>query len=127
MENETTKILGLDQISSKENVNESHKTKDEKKVVTSKKSHIANFAAQTGATAMGAAVGTGAAMMADNLHAASVEDNEVLAENNVPDETEEVLEPINVEPQQANEGQEVSAVAATSHASTAHAVPENAN
>lgn len=127
MENETTKILGLDQNSSKENVNESHKTKDEKKVVTSKKSHIANFAAQTGATAMGAAVGTGAAMMADNLHAASVEDNEVLAENNVPDETEEVLEPINVEPQQANEGQEVSAVAATSHASTAHAVPENAN
>ena len=127
MENETTKILGLDQNSSKENVNESHKTKDEKKVVTSKKSNIANFAAQTGATAMGAAVGTGAAMMADNLHAASVEDNEVLAENNVPDETEEVLEPINVEPQQANEGQEVSAVAATSHASTAHAVPENAN
>ena len=53
MENETTKILGLDQNSSKENVNESHKTKDEKKVVTSKKSHIANFAAQTGATAMG--------------------------------------------------------------------------
>ena len=95
--------------------------------MTSKKSNIANFAAQTGATAMGAAVGTGAAMMADNLHAASVEDNEVLAENNVPDETEEVLEPINVEPQQANEGQEVSAVAATSHASTAHAVPENAN
>lgn len=127
MENETTKILGLDQNSSKENVNESHKTKDEKKVVTSKKSHIANFAAQTGATAMGAAVGTGAAMMADNLHAASVEDNEVFAENNVPDETEEVLEPINVESQQANEGQEVSAVAATSHASTAHAVPENAN
>lgn len=84
--------------------------------MTSKKSNIANFAAQTGATAMGAAVGTGAAMMADNLHAASVEDNEVLAENNVPDETEEVLEPINVEPQQANEGQEVSAVAATSHA-----------
>lgn len=37
MENETTKILGLDQNSSKENVNESHKTKDEKKVVTSKK------------------------------------------------------------------------------------------
>lgn len=66
-------------------------------------------------------------MMADNLHAASVEDNEVLAENNVPDETEEVLEPINVEPQQANERQEVSAVAATSHVSTAHAVPENAN
>ena len=127
MENETTKILGLDQNSSKENVNESHKTKDEKKVVTSKKSNIANFAAQTGATAMGAAVGTGAAMMADNLHAASVEDNEVLAENNVPDETEEVLEPINVEPQQANEDQEVSAVAATSHESTAHAVPENAN
>lgn len=127
MENETTRILGLDQNSSKENVNESHKTKDEKKVVTSKKSHIANFAAQTGATAMGAAVGTGAAMMADNLHAASVEENEVFAENNVPDETEEVLEPINVEPQQANEGQEVSAVAATSHASTAHAVPENAN
>lgn len=76
---------------------------------------------------MGAAVGTGAAMMADNLHAASVEDNEVLAENNVLDETEEVLEPINVEPQQANEGQEVSDVAATSHESTAHAVPENAN
>ena len=95
--------------------------------MTSKKSHIANFAAQTGATAMGAAVGTGAAMMADNLHAASVEDNEVLAENNVPDETEEALEPINVEPLQANEGQEVSAVAATSHVSTAHAVPENAN
>ena len=95
--------------------------------MTSKKSNIANFAAQTGATAMGTAVGTGAAMMADNLHAASVEDNEVLAKNNVPDETEEVLEPINVEPQQANEGQEVSAVAATSHASTVHAVPENAN
>ena len=31
MENETTKILGLDQNSSKENVNESHKTKDEKR------------------------------------------------------------------------------------------------
>lgn len=60
MENETTKILGLDQNSSKENVNESHKTKDEKKVVTSKKSHIANFAAQTGSYGYGAAVGTGA-------------------------------------------------------------------
>lgn len=31
MENETTKILGLDQNSSKENVNESRKTKDEKR------------------------------------------------------------------------------------------------
>ena len=31
MENETIKILGLDQNSSKENVNESHKTKDEKR------------------------------------------------------------------------------------------------
>lgn len=31
MENETTKILGLYKKSSKENVNESHKTKDEKR------------------------------------------------------------------------------------------------
>lgn len=43
MENETTKILGLDQNSSKENVNESHKTKDEKKVVTSKKKSYRKF------------------------------------------------------------------------------------
>lgn len=125
MDKETTKILGAEQETPKNKV-QTTLSKSEETLVSKKKRSVADFAAQTTATAMGAAVGTGAAMMVNNLYAASVEDNDVLLEENVSEEID-AQDPTNSDSLLAEGNNEVIPTVDDSLSSSVNAAPEHAS